>query len=48
MQVVFLGNYIFWAWNLELKDSHFWIPEVVHENAILKKNRLILGTLYSL
>ena len=41
MQVVFLGNYVFWAWNLGLnKDSHFWIPEVVHENAILNKNRL--------
>ena len=34
MQVVFLGNYVFWAWNLEVKDSNFWIPEVVHENAI--------------
>ena len=40
MQVVFLGNYVFWAWNLEIKDSHFCIPEVVHENAILSKNRL--------
>ena len=30
MQVVFLGNYVFWAWSLELKkDNHFWIPEVV-------------------
>ena len=34
MQLVFLGNYVFWAWNLEVKDSNFWIPEVVHENAI--------------
>ena len=31
MQVVFLGNYVFWAWNLELKDSHFWIPDTQQE-----------------
>ena len=41
MQVMFFGNYVFWAWNLGLnRDSHVWIPEVVHENAILNKNRL--------
>ena len=39
MQVVFLGNYVFWAWNLELKDNHYWIPEVVN-GIILNTKRL--------